>query len=674
MSLRPRSFCACAAAAALLAFAGALAEEEASVKPPSPAEYLAAHYSRHEYMIPMRDGVRLFTAAYIPKDRSQAWPILLTRTPYGVPPYGEGSTLDLPERWFGGRIKIPYMKDGYIFVMQDVRGRMKSEGEFVHVRPYNTSKRGPADIDESTDAWDTVDWLVKNLPANNGKVGVWGISYPGFYATCSMLDAHAAVKAVSPQAPVSNWFIGDDFRHNGAFFVPHAFNFLYPFAHLKPPTPIQTLDRQWELLDHGTLDGYDYFLKLLPLEKAGDAIYKGEVPYWKEIQEHDTYDDYWKARNILDHIRNIKPAVLTVGGWYDAEDLYGALETYRAAERNSPKGNNRIVMGPWVHGGWARAAGDGLGDVRFDARTSEFYREKIERPFFAHWLKGAPASEFPEAWMFETGRNQWHALGAWPPAGTSARTLHLRAQGGLGFETDSQPGFDEYVSDPMKPVPFIEEIAIGMAREYMVADQRFAARRTDVLAYQTEPLESEITVAGPIQARLRVSTTGTDSDFVVKLIDVYPATAGEPAPLAVVDPNDPDEAQAEPKRVRGYSRMGGYQQLVRGEPFRGKFRKSFEKPEPFPPGEPSAVEFSLPDVYHTFLRGHRIMVQIQSSWFPLVDINPQTFTRIAQARPEDFRKATQRVYRGGAGGSQIEVLVVPALNEASRQPRSGGAP
>jgi putative CocE/NonD family hydrolase len=594
-------------------------------------DYLRGHYTKYEFRIPMRDGKRLFTAVYVPKDDSQAYPILLLRTPYSVRPYGTDS---YPER-LGPSEK--FAREGFIFALQDVRGRYESEGEFVHVRPYLPGKRSASDVDESSDAYDTVEWLVKHVPNNNGRVGIYGTSYPGFYAAMAAIDAHPALKAVAPHAPVADWFIGDDFRHNGALFLAHAFNFLARFGRPRPE-PATVPEPPFE---HGTPDGYQFFLRMGPLSGAEEKHFKGKISFWRELLEHDTYDDFWKARSLLPHLKNIRPAVLTVGGWFDAEDLYGPLNVYRAIEQHSPGAWNALVMGPWDHGGWNRD-GDKLGPVSFGSKTSEFFRDEILLPFFNHYLKGKGELKLPEAYVFETGTNQWRKYDAWPPRTARGQALYLREGGRLAFEPPANEveACDEYVSDPGKPVPFIGSIEIGMAYEYMVADQRFASSRPDVLVYQTEPLERDLTVAGPLTATLYVSTSGTDSDWIVKLIDVYPDDYPDP------DPN--------PANVR----MGGYQQLVRGEPFRGKFRNSFEKPEPFPPGKVTRVEFALPDVYHVFRRGHRVMVHIQSSWFPLVDRNPQTFMRIHEARESDFRKATQRVCRSRSQPSLVKIGVL----------------
>lgn len=582
-----------------------------------------AFYNKTEQLIPMRDGVKLFTAIYTPKDQSQKYPIMLNRTPYSVNPYGPNAYKDAlgPSDYF--------QKEKFIFVYQDVRGKFMSEGEWVEVRPYKPKKNGPKDIDESSDAYDTIEWLLKNVPNNNGRVGMWGISYPGFYTSMGVIDAHPALKAASPQAPIADWFIGDDFHHNGALFLPHAFNF---FATLGKPRPAPTPNFP-ERFVHGTPDGYRFFLDLGPLANANAKYFKGEIAFWNDLMNHPNYDDYWQARNIRPHLRNIKTPVMTVGGWFDAEDLFGALETYKTIEETNPGARNTLVMGPWFHGGWARSEGDVLGSVSFGQKTSLTYREKVELPFFNCLLKDICNRELAEATVFETGSNQWRHYDSWPPKNVESREIYLNANGGLSFTAPSAAAaFDEYVSDPARPVPFINNIAIGMTREYMVDDQRFAATRPDVLVYQTGVLDRDVTLAGPIKATLFVSTSGTDSDFVVKLIDVFPNSAP--------------------------GTMGGYQMLVRGEPMRARFRNSFSKPEAMEPGKITKIEFTLPDVNHAFLRGHRIMVQIQSSWFPLIDRNPQKFVDINRATEADFQKATQRVYHAGANASRLTVSVL----------------
>ncbi len=610
-------------------------------------EYVQANYTKYEYQIPMRDGKRLFTAVYVPKDDTQQYPIMLHRTPYSVRPYGVDHYPNNlgPSPLFG--------REGYIFVYQDVRGRWMSEGEFVQMRPHRPNKNGDADIDESTDTWDTVDWLVKNVRGNNGKVGISGISYPGFYTAAGIIDSHPAIVAASPQAPVNDWFAGDDWHHNGAFFMAHMFNWMSRNGRIRPkPTKDYSIT-----FDYGTPDGFEFFRRIETLQEFDSRYLKGEVPFWKETLEHGTYDEFWQTRNIRPHLQNVKPAVMTVGGWFDAENLFGALETYKSIEAKNPDTFNVLVMGPWRHGGWAGGDGASFGDIPFRSKTAEFYREQIEFPFFQKYLKGKDTANPPEAWVFETGTNQWRKYEKWPPQSAEARSLYFRAGEVLSFDApggddrddigegaDGDEGgepYDEYVSDPAKPVPYIDKVATGMAAEYMIADQRFASKRPDVLVYQTPVLEQDVTIVGSIQVELFVSTSGTDSDWIVKLIDVYPDDFPDPEP--------------NPTQVR----MGGYQQLVRGDVMRGKFRNSLEHPEPFEPNRPTPVRFELPDVCHNFRAGHRIMVQVQSSWFPLVDRNPQTFTDIYHAEESDYRKATQRVYRSAERRSRIGVSVLP---------------
>ncbi len=594
-------------------------------------EDVKANYTKYEYRVPMRDGVNLFTSVYVPKDQSQKYPIMLSRTPYSVAPYGtDAYRTDLgPSPFFG--------KDGFIVVYQDVRGCWMSEGEFVNMRPHRPQKSGPQDIDESSDTYDTIDWLVKNVAGNSGRVGLWGISYPGFYTAAGMIDAHPALKAASPQAPVTDWFTGDDWHHNGALLLPHAFNFLASFGHPRPEPTKKSRER----VDFGTPDGYDFFLRMGPLASANSRYFKNDVPFWNEIMQHGTYDDFWKARNLRPHLKNIKPAVMTVGGWFDAENLFGALETYKNVEASSPGATNILVMGPWRHGGWARSGGDSLGPVPFNSKTSEFYRENIEFPFFQYYLKGKGSPSFPEAYVFETGSNQWKKYDQWPPRNLKPRSIFLQGQGGLSFEppgASEDASFDEYASDPAHPVEYIDQIEFRMTGDYMIQDQRVASRRPDVLVYEGPPLKEELTISGPVDARLFVSTTGTDSDWIVKLIDVYP-----------------DNYRPAEKEASSAAKLGGYQQLVRGDVMRGKFRNALDKPEPFVPGEPTPVNFRMPDVEHTFRAGHRIMVQIQSTWFPLIDRNPQKFVDIYSAKESDFQKATQRVYRSSKMPSHLEV-------------------
>ena len=602
--------------------------------------YTRANYTKYEYKIPMRDGVKLFTSVYVPKDRSQPYPILMQRTPYSVAPYGIDNY-----RPMVGPSELAE-KEGFIFAYQDVRGRYMSEGKFIDVPPHKTSFKDDKDTDESTDTWDTVDWLVKNVPNNNGKVGAWGISYPGFFAAFTLMNSHPALKAVSPQAPMGDVGNGDDGYHNGAFHLAANFRFYSSFMPRKPdPERPQPAVR----FDAGTWDAYDFFLRMGPIANANEKYLKHQNVYWDDTLKHTAYDEYWAPRAQAPHMKNVKPAVMWVGGWFDAEDLAGPLKLFNAVEKNGAIAPNTLVMGPWQHGGWSRGPDNTLGNLNFASNTGDFFRENIELAFFVQNLKGkgnglkADAnSAVPKAYLFETGRNEWRRFESWPPKSASAKSLYFDADGKLSFTAPAAAGVDEYLSDPNKPVPSVGDIApgMGMPGDYMTFDQRFASTRPDVLTYETEPLDHDVTIAGPITPMLRVATTGTDSDFVVKLIDVYPNDYPDP------DPN-----------TKGVH-MGGYQQLVRGEPFRGKFRNSMSNPEPFTPGKREKIEYWMPDVLHTFRSGHRIMVQIQSSWFPLVDRNPQQFLDIPNARAADFKKATESVFRGGSDGSRLNVLVI----------------
>src|SRR3954447_18708333 len=596
-------------------------------------EYIKAHYTKYEYRIPMRDGKRLFTSVYVPKDDAQKYPIMLDRTPYNVAPYGEDafkSSLGPSEK---------FAREGFIFVYQDVRGRYLSEGEFVNMRPQIANKRGPQDVDESSDTYDTIDWLVKNVRGHNGSVGMWGISYPGFYTAAGIIDAHPALKAASPQAPIADWFVGDDFHHNGALYLPHAYRFFNTFGRPRPE-PTKGVATTTPTPTTGP-DAYGFFLSAGPLTNIEEKYFKRDVAFWTEMMQHGVYDEFWQARDLRRHLKAIKPAVMTVGGWFDAEDLFGALNTYQAIEKSSPGAHNTLVMGPWYHGGWSRSDGDLLGNVHFGSKTAEFYRDQIEFPFFNFWLKGKGDPKLPEAYVFETGTNQWRRENAWPPKDVRPASLYLHADGKLSFDPPKETGaaFDEYLSDPNKPVPYIGGQAVGMTREHMVEDQRFASTRPDVLTYQTDELTEDVVLAGPLSPSLFVSTTGTDSDWVVKLIDVYPEDFPDP------DPN--------PTGIH----MSGYQQLLRGEIFRGKFRNSFSKPEPFTPGKMEKIEYTMPDIDHSFRKGHRIMIQIQSSWFPLADRNPQKFLDIYSAKTSDFVKATERVYRSTGAASSLKINV-----------------
>ena len=623
-------------------------------EPADVARAFREHYTKYVQMIPMRDGTRLYTAMYVPKDQARKYPIMLLRTPYGIAPYGVDNT---PSEKNPRSIEVvapsaAFVRDGFIFVQQDVRGRMMSEGAFADVRPRRAGV-GPKDIDEATDAWDTIDWLVKNAPANNGKVGAWGISYPGFYAAQASIDAHPALKAVSPQAPVTEWFIGDDFHRNGALCIADAMGFYANFGKVRPKP---TAKWAWDF-DTETGDIYDFYLRLGPVANANARYLEGKIPFWNDIVQHGTRDAFWQARDPRPHYKATKPAVMTVGGWFDAENLWGALETYRSIERQG-RGENTLVMGPWFHGGWARSEGDRLGDLTFGAKTSLTYREQVELPFFKRHLKGARVTPQAEAVVFETGTNRWQAFPSWPPAGVREATLFFHGKGGLDESSprlgEEGAGADAFVSDPGKPVPYQGAPSSRIDREYMVADQRFASRRPDVVVYKSGELESDVTIAGAIEADLWVTTTGTDADWVVKVVDVFPENAEDPQP--------------NPKGVR----MGGYQALVRANVMRGKFRSSFEKPEPFKAGEPTRVRFSLPDVLHTFRAGHRIMVHVQSTWFPLVDRNPQRFLDIYQAKDSDFQTETHRILRTPERASSLRVNVLRGRLPANAGPANTG--
>ena len=596
---------------------------------------IRANYTKYEYRIPARDGVKLFTSVYIPKDvfsDHKTYPIMMVRTPYSVAPYG-------PDIYRGNLGPSEFFeKEKFIFAYQDVRGRYMSEGEHITIRPQSPAHGSAKEVDESTDAFDSIGWLVKHVPGNAGKAGIWGISQPGFYATAAMIDAHPALVASSPQAPVTDYYLGDDDYHNGAYMLAANFGFYMGFRPREgePAKPAPAVR-----FDFGTPDGYDFYLNMGSLANADEKYFQHKNPYWTDHITHTAYDGYWASRSIWKYLKNIKPAVLLVGGWYDTEDPQGAIRQYDFMEAHAPP-QQTLVLGPWNHGGFARGDGERLGNINFGSKTGLYYRENIEFPFFLYHLKGKGKGDFPKAWLFQTGVNEWRRFASWPPHEAKPAELFPDAGGRLSWQRPASGGVDEYVSDPNKPVPHVGFVTQGMVNTYMVEDQRFAASRTDVLVYKTDVLERDVTITGPITVDLKVSTSGTDSDFVVKVIDVYagdyPADLNGPVPSAVPGSVVP---------------MGGYQQLVRGEPFRGKYRKGFEKGVPFEPGKPERIVFDLPDTAHTFRAGHRIMVQVQSSWFPLTDRNPQKFVDIPNAKPADFVKATQRVYRGGADGTRL---------------------
>ena len=596
------------------------------------------NYSKKEIYISMRDGVKLFTSLYIPKDNTEKHPFLMTRTPYSCAPYGEDKFVQI---W--NTYKMVYAKENYIFVTQDVRGRYMSEGVFEDVRPFNKNKKGK-ETDEASDTYDAVDWLVKNIAGNNGNLGVFGTSYPGFYSTEAALSGHPAVKAVSPQAPVTDWFIGDDFHHKGAFFAMDGFSF-YPSFGKPHPAPTKDYGNGFTT---PVKDNYKFYLEQGTPKNLAKLI-GDSIRFWHQMYEHPNYDAWWQARNARVGLYNVKPAMLWVGGLFDAEDCWGAWNSYKATEKQSPQTNSKIVMGPWYHGQWSRE-GSFLGNIRFESNTSDFYQKNIEVPFFQYYLKGkGSVDEIAEANIYFTGENKWKKLSKWPPENVEEKNLYVNNNNLLGFENKTsatkQP-FYEYVSDPAHPVPYTEDIHNRRTREYMTDDQRFASRRPDVLTFQMEELKDDITLAGPVIADLATSISTTDADFVVKLIDVFPDSFRYDTPHPSGD------------AAKGLYPMGGYQMLVRGEIMRGKFRNSFEKPVPFVPGQVTHVKFELPDVAHTFKKGHRIMIQIQSSWFPLADRNPQQFMNIYKADESDFKKATIRIYHNAANQTKFILPVI----------------
>lgn len=623
----------------------------AAAQEPARALDLRTDYTKTEVMVPMRDGKRLYTAIYAPKDTSQRWPFLMQRTPYSCSPYGA----DRMPRSLGPNSE--FVKKGYIFVMQDVRGRYMSEDDHVFSPPHKPNKRG-LDHDESSDCYDTVDYLLKSVPNNNGKVGVWGISQPGFYATNAILSHHPAIVAVSPQAPVTDRFRGDDDHHNGAFFLAQRFSFLNGFGAPRPK-PIERMEPTFRA---SYKDIYRYFLDLGSLP-AVSKLFGDKNKFWLQSMAHGTYDDYWKPRGMEQHLKGLSngPAVLVVGGWFDAEDLYGALKTYNAIATGSPQLTSYLVMGPWTHGQWAGDRGERIGGIEFGSATGPWYNQSVVLPFFEHYLRGAPDPHLAKATVFESGANRWHRFEQWPPklVADGAQRWRFAPKGRLvpSENAASVSGSDSYVSDPRRPVPFIGEVAPGVPSRFMVGDQRFAWERPDVLSYSVGPFDSDKTLAGPIIANLRTAISTTDADFVVKVIDEFPEDA--PANTATTPP----------------TRMASYQMLVRAEIMRGKFRDSLEKPKPFVPGKPTQVRLQLNDVFHTLKKGHRLMVQVQSSWFPLADLNPQKFVDIYHAKPTDFQPATIRMIYGGGKtpGSQIYLPFVKLGDSAITPPTPSGS-
>lgn len=597
--------------------------------------YMREHYEKSEYQVPMRDGIKLFTVVYMPKDKSKTYPVLMNRTCYNASGYADYETHGHPSKFL--------VEDGYILVFQDVRGRYMSEGVFNNMTPNipGNDPKNKKNIDESSDTWDSIDWMVKNLKGNNGRVGIYGISYPGFYSAAALPDAHPALKACSPQAPISDFFF-DDFHHMGAFLQSYTAAFAVFGYQKKELTKSDWYNKELSrIYKNAPEDAYDFHLKLGPLKNITEKYHHDNF-FWQQFVDHPNYDTFWQKRNLLPHLKNIKPAVLTVGGWFDAEDLYGPLHIYKTIEKTTPGAKNTIVMGPWAHGDWARETGKSTHNhIYFGDSISTFYQKEIERNFFAYYLKDEGKQDLPEAFMFDTGIKQWQKFAQWPPKDIPPLQLHFGDNGRLSVNKPlDQKAVFSYTSDPAKPVPYTsqtEELTFT-PRRFMSDDQRHASRRPDVLTFETETLNEAITVAGEILANLKVATTGTDADFVVKLIDVYPD-------------NHPNY-EHNPKNIV----MGGYQQLVRSEVFRGRFRNSFEKPEPFKSNEVTNINVPLQDVLHTFKKGHKIMIQVHSTWFPYIDRNPQKYVEnIYKANDTDFIKSEIKLYGTsviGAGGTQ----------------------
>lgn len=593
------------------------------------AEYIRSHYAKYEYSIPMRDGKKLFTAVYTPYNTAKPYPFLMTRTPYTVGPYGLAKykkTLGPSEE---------FEKEGYIFVFQDVRGKFRSEGTFVNMRPQDAYTKGKNAVDDATDTYDTIEWLIKNVPNNNKKVGMWGVSYPGYYTSVGTINAHPALVAVSPQAPIADWFF-DDFHRNGAFSITMAFTFFDFFDKKR-----EGLYQNWpERENLKTPDGYQFFRDLGPLSNVNKNYFKGERPFWNEVTEHPNYDEYWKARNVLPHLKKTKPAALVVGGWYDTEDLYGPLETYRTMLSGAKKERVKLVMGPWYHGEWVRGKGDKLGDTSFGFETTKWFQEQVLLPFFNHHLKSKDNPSLAAATVFETGANRWRQFDSWPPKNMTSKTLYLDSHEQLRSSPPvTTSSASDYVSDPNKPVPYTKEVTTWWSKNYMAEDQRFTAQRPDVLVFETDVLTEDLTIAGSIDLDLWVSTSQSAADWVVKLVDVHPGY-------------NPDDEKVDQEN-------GNLHSLVRWGILRGRFREGMSTPKPFEPGKPTQVKFELYDLLHTFQRGHKLQIQIQSSLFPFIDRNPQKYVdNIFHAKPEDFVKATHKVYHNRSHQSALRFKTI----------------
>lgn len=576
-------------------------------------------YDKADYMIPMRDGVRIYTEVYTPKDQSQTYPFLLSKSPY-VDSSQPSPRMPTPGPW------LRFMREGFIFVFQHHRGKGLSEGEFFHHPVYIADKKSDEDIDDNSDTYDSIEWLLKNVPNNNGKVGMWGNSYGGWHTAMACIDSHPALVAASPQGTPGDQFIGDDYHHYGAFRLVYAFRWTSRNGRLRNAELVS--------IPSGT-DAYDFFLDLGPISNVNRLLFKDTVPTWNEFMAHPDYDEYWQSKSLPADMYNVKPAVLNVVGWFDAQDYYGALEIYKSIEEKNEVNKNYLVVGPWSHGGWMEGLGNEIGPFELGQNTSKYYREEILYPFFLYHLKGKGEWNILEAKVFITGSNQWREFDSWPPKETTVRNLYLRDNGRLSFEapgTGSEGAYDSFVSDPDNPVPYTQLNSTRQNDRFVYEDQRFVADREDVLVYESDVLTEDITIAGPIIASLNLATTGTDADWIVKLIDVFP-------PDALGD-------------------LANAQIMIAGEVFRSKYRNSFTNPEPLVPNQVTRLEYDLLDKAHTFLRGHKIMVQVQSTWFPVIDRNPQKFVNIYQCEESDFQKATHRVYRSREFPTHIRLNVI----------------
>lgn len=620
-------------------------------------EYIKEHYNKRDVEIPMRDGIKLYTVIYEPKDLSVKHPTIMERTCYSAGPYGEENYSSLSNY-------APYVDAGYIIVFQDVRGKNMSEGEFEDIRPFIEGKKlnrkaakNVGQTDEASDTYDTVDWLVKNTNSN-GCVGQKGISYPGFYATMGALSAHPAMKAVSPQAPVTDWYHGDDVHHNGAFMMAEMLAFQPYFEYRMDNDYVRSAQRpnlKFPSIFHS--DIYRDYLRLGTFSNICEA-YGDSLSYMRTVREHPYWDEYWQSHTVTEgHMHDVMPAVMVVGGLFDKEDCYGALRTYKAIKEQSPSTELYLVEGPWYHGAWSRGMKPFWNNVYFgDEATSEYYVSQIEYPFFAYYLEGKGSKPAEGARIFDSGSRSWTQYSeGWPLVKMEDTTpFYLHADGSVSTTVPSGKGSVSYVSDPSKPVPYHEGPETSISRNYMIDDQRFASQRPDVVCFETEPLESSLTLAGEISVNLQVSLSSTDADFIVKVIDVFPDDFSWYTELGV---KRGESVGAYGAQVPGYL-MAGYQLMVRGEVMRGKFRESFSAPEAFEPGKTTEVRFTMPDVAHTFKPGHRLMIQIQSSWFPLVDRNPQTFCDIYTCGPEAYRKAEITIHCSDDAASYVSLPVV----------------